>query len=218
MKYEFENKKPEAFTASWEEQYEVFNWAEFLIGVPMPIFLITTYKENGLPNACLHSWSCFSGDGEGHFCIMSGIPLKYGHTIDNIVRDKEFCINFPNKEIWESCYKTIENNIYEIDEITENGLTVEKAISINAPKIKECFLNLECTLEWIKPLYEGSRYGVLCGRIKHIAMDEEYFDENKKGRYGESGYILNIHSPMNPITGEALESELGFVKYNRRQI
>ncbi|WP_352420445.1 flavin reductase [Proteiniborus sp.] len=216
MKYELENKKPETFATTWEGQYEVFNWAEYLIGVPMPIFLITTYKENGLPNACLHSWSSFSGEGGergGYFCIMGGIQMEYGHTIKNITRDKEFCINFPNKEIWDKCYKTIENNKFELDEIVESGLTVEKAFSINAPRIKECFLNLECTLEWIKPLYEGSKCCIICGRVKHIAMDDEYFDENKKGRFGESGFIMNIHSPKNPLTGESLDDKLGFVKY-----
>lgn len=213
MKYEFENKKPEKFDTTWEEQYEVFNWAEYLIGVPMPVFLITTYKENGLSNACLHSWSSFTGEGKGHFCIMGGIPMEYGHTIKDIMRNKEFCINFPNREIWEKSYKTIENNKLEIDEIVESGLTVERAVSINAPRIKECFLNLECTLEWIKPLCEGSRTCVVCGRVKHIAMDDEYFDENKKGRFGESGFIINIHSLKNPITGESLEDKLGYIRY-----
>jgi flavin reductase (DIM6/NTAB) family NADH-FMN oxidoreductase RutF len=213
MKHEFENKKPEKFLTTWDGQYEVFNWAEFLIGYPMPVFLITTYKENSLPNACLHSWSSFTGDGGGQFCIMGGIPIEYGHTIKDIMRNKEFCINFPNKDIWKNCKLTIENNKYEIDEITENGLTVESAVTVNAPRIKECFLNLECTLEWVKPLYEGSRYCIVCGRIKHIAMDDEYFDQNKKGLYGENGYIINIHSPKNPLTGESLEYKLAYVKY-----
>lgn len=213
MKHEFENKKPEAFATTWEGQYEIFNWAEYLLGIPMPIFLITTYKENGLPNACLHSWSSFSGEEGGHFCIMGGIPIEYGHTIKDITRNKEFCINFPNREIWDKCYKTIENNEFELNEIVESELTAEEAVSINAPRIKECFLNLECTLEWIKPLYEGSKCCIICGRIKHIAMDDEHFDENKKGRYGESGFIMNIHSPKNPLTGESLDDKLGFVEY-----
>lgn len=213
MKYEFENKKPEKFETTWEEQYEVFNWAEFLIGYPMPVFLITTYKENGLPNACFHSWSTFTGDGGGHFCIMGGIPIEYGHVIKDIMRDKEFCINFPNRDIWEHCYRTIENNQDEMDEITESGLTVETAVAINAPRVKECFLNLECILEWVKPLYEGSRYCVVCGRVKHIAMDDEYFDQHKKGLYGKDGYIINIHSPKNPLTGETLENRPGYVEY-----
>lgn len=213
MKHEFENKKPEKFETSWEGQYEVFNWAEFLIGMPTPLFLITTYKENNLPNACLHSWSCFSGDGGGHFIVMGGIPMEYGHTINDITRNKEFCINFPNKDILKNCQMTIENNKYELDEIRSSGLSVEGAVAVNAPRIKECFLNLECTLEWVKPLYEGSRYCIVCGRIKHIAMDDEYFDQHKKGLYGENGFIMNIHSPKNPLTGESLEDKIGYVKY-----
>lgn len=35
----------------------------------------------------------------------------------------------------------------------------------------------------------------------------------KKGRYGEGGYLINIHSPTNPITGESLSSKIGFVEY-----
>jgi len=37
----------------------------------------------------------------------------------------------------------LENNQFETDEITASGLTVEKAIKVNAPRIKECFLNIE---------------------------------------------------------------------------
>jgi flavin reductase (DIM6/NTAB) family NADH-FMN oxidoreductase RutF len=144
---------------------------------------------------------------------MGGIPIEYGHVIKDIMRTKEFCINFPNKALWDSCSKTIEKYKYEIDEITENGLTVEQAVTVAAPRIKECFLNLECTLEWVRPLYEGSRYCVVCGRMKHIAMDDEYFDQNKKGLYGESGYAINIHSPKNPLTGESLDFKLGHIKY-----
>ena len=34
------------------------------------------------------------------------------------------------------------------DEITAAGLTAVPASKVNAPLIKECFLNLECELEW----------------------------------------------------------------------
>ncbi|WP_159437158.1 hypothetical protein [Halanaerobium kushneri] len=46
----------------------------------------------------------------------------------------------------------------------------------------------------------------------HIAMDENYYDENKKGRYGDTGYIYNIHSPRNPDNGEIFNTSLGILK------
>ena len=29
-----------------------FSWKEFVVTVPSPLFLVTTYKANGQPNAC----------------------------------------------------------------------------------------------------------------------------------------------------------------------
>jgi hypothetical protein len=43
-------------------------------------------------------------------------------------------------------------------------------------------------------------------------MDSDYFDENKKGRYGKTGYIYNIHSPRNPETGEVFGTCLGVLE------
>lgn len=212
MKHEYEyNHMPERFKAEWDGQFQIFNWAEFLMGVPSPLYLLTTYKDNGLPNACLNAWSTFTGEGGGQFCVMTGIPRKQGHTIKNIEDEGEFCVNFPNKDIWNKCYKTIENNGYDIDEITSNGLNVEKAKTVNAPRIKECFMSLECKVEWIKPLFDGSDSCIVCGRIMNVVMDEEYFNESKKGRYGESGYLFNIHSPMNPLSGENYGDMVGVI-------
>ena len=30
-----------------------FNWMEFVISVPSPLYIMTSYKSNGQPNACL---------------------------------------------------------------------------------------------------------------------------------------------------------------------
>lgn len=38
----------------------------------------------------------------------------------------------------------------------------------------------------------------MCVKIVNIVMDEEYYNEQKKGRYGDMGYLYNIHSPVNP--------------------
>ena len=34
-----------------------FNWKEFVMGIPTPMFLVTTYKSNGQPNATMQSWA-----------------------------------------------------------------------------------------------------------------------------------------------------------------
>lgn len=40
-------------------------------------------------------------------------------------------------------------------------------------------------------------------------MDERLFDEDQQGRYGNNGYLYNIHSPQNPETGKEYETYVG---------
>lgn len=55
----------------------------------------------------------------------------------------------------------------------QQGLTVEKAASVNAPNIKECFLNIECELLWEREHFEGSRDVVVALKTTHICMDSD---------------------------------------------
>ena len=57
------------------------------------MFAITTWKENGKPNVCFHSWSCFHGDKTAFFAVMGNL-YQHTHTYANIKREKCFCINF----------------------------------------------------------------------------------------------------------------------------
>lgn len=77
--------------------------------------------------------------------------------------------------------ETIRNNNYDYDEITMSGFAVETAKTVKAPRIKECFLNLECGLLWEKEHFEGSRDTTVCLRVKRTAMNGDYCDEEKRG-------------------------------------
>jgi len=207
MKHEF-SQQPETFKEEWPGELTAFSWMDFLTAIPSPIFLITTYKDNGKPNACLQSWSTFVGDAGVFICIIGSVA-KRGHLYKSLMQTKECVINFPSSDIYEKCNATIKNNGYNDDEITQSGLTAELAKSVNAPRITECFLNLECDYLWEKEHFEGSREVTVCLRVKHIAMDNKYYDEDKKGRYSKTGYIYNIHSPRNPETGKVYGTCLG---------
>ena len=47
-----------------------FNWMEFVISVPSPLYIMTSYKSNGQPNACMQSWTTFTGGKSGYFAIF----------------------------------------------------------------------------------------------------------------------------------------------------
>jgi len=209
MKYEL-NAKPDCFKETWPGQYEVFSWMEFVTAVPQAISLITTWKERRIPNACLQAWTTYAGDGGGYYVIFS--IMNNNHTYKNILRDKEFAVNFPSSgEFWK-CSTTVQNNADETDEITSAGLTIEQSKVVDAPRIKECFLNLECRLGWERPLHDGSLWHVFAGEVVHVAADSEYMKANSNGRYGDKGYIFNIHSPIDPTTGEQEVGRVGKIE------
>ena len=209
MKLEMDVTKPGTLIEQWPGQYSLFSWMEYVTAIPQPIFLITTLKENGKPNVCLHAWSTFTGEGDNFFCIIS--ILKHQHTYHNIIRNGEFCINFPDSTMLDKCFDTIKNNAGEDDEISKSGFTIEAAGEISAPRIKECFLAMECSLEWEKPVYENSTWVLLCGRVKHLAMEEDRLKAGIEGRYGPKGYFYNIHAPKNPVDGSEIKDSIGII-------
>jgi flavin reductase (DIM6/NTAB) family NADH-FMN oxidoreductase RutF len=177
-----------------------FSWIDFVTAIPSPLLVATNYKANGKPNACLQSWACFNGK----HAILSSVNIN-GHLYKAIHETGVTVLNFPSADIYDKCAATIENNDYDVDEITLSGLTAEPAKLVNAPRISECFMSLECRFLWEKPIFEGDFHVLMCLEIVNVAVDEEHLEESGKGRYGETGFIFNLHHPINPenFTGKA---------------
>lgn len=176
-----------------------FSWMDFVTAIPSPLFVVTSYKSNGKPNACMQSWACFNGNPQGFYAILSSVN-KSGHLYQTIKEKGEAVLNFPSADVYDKCYATIANNGFENDEITLSGLTPEPATKVNAPRIKECFLNLECRYLWEREIKEGDDHVVMCLEVVNVIVAEEHLDEMAQGRYGDKGYLYNVHYPINPET------------------
>lgn len=200
MKKEFFSK-PDGIIEHWPGELSSFSWQDFVTAIPSPLFVVTSWKSNGKENACLQSWSSFVGSSGEFICIIASVT-KGGHMHQSLKETGCCVLNFPSKDIIDKCKKTIDNNEFDVDEITVSGLTSEKAISVNAPRIVECFLNIECELLWEREHFKNSRHTVVALKAVHLCMDSERYDENKLGRYGKTGFMYNINSPRNPDTGE----------------
>jgi flavin reductase (DIM6/NTAB) family NADH-FMN oxidoreductase RutF len=207
MKLEILTPKPDYFQEEWPGHYDIFHWFEFVCGIPHLLFMISTYKNNGKPNLCFHSWSSFSGDGGGFFAIMPGILCR-SHTYENILRTKEFCINFLSPDYLERCQKTISENSYEADEFAVGGFTLEASKTIKSPRIKESFLSLECTLELEKDLSQKGIAALIIGKVNALALDET-FAKSPANKYSREGFTFNIHQPKNPLNAEGKLSGIG---------
>jgi len=202
MKKEFASK-PEKVKQQWEGEFDGHSsWHEVVTQLPQPVFLVTGWKSNGKENACYQSRSAFVGSGGEFICILSWVP-KGGHMYNSLKETGCCVLNFPTRDIADKCWKTIENNDFETNEITASGLTAEKATKVNAPRVKECFLNIECEYLWEQQLSpHNSDVAVVAVKAVNICMDSNYYDQSKIGRYGKDGYLYLANSPHNPDTGE----------------
>ncbi len=186
MKIEIGGEKPENFIDRWPGEFEVFSHFEMALGIPHALFLITTLKENGQPNVCFQGWSSFYGDCGGYY-VMTPLLVK-SHTYRNILRDKEFCVNFIHAGYYGPCYDTIFKNKYEADEFEIGGFTREPASNIAVPRIKEAFMSLECRLKSENDLSGLGIQSLVIGDVLSAAVEEEYINGAEK-KYGPEGFM-----------------------------
>ena len=125
MKIEIEKDFPQYFKPSYPEEFELFSHFEVSAGIPTVLFAITTWKENGKPNVCFHSWSCFHGDKTAFFAVMGNL-YQHTHTYANIKREKCFCINFLPISYYDKLVDTIKHNDMETDEFAVGHFTLCK--------------------------------------------------------------------------------------------
>ena len=136
MKIEIGKEFPKYFKPAYPEEFELFSHFEVTAGIPTVLFAITTWKENGQPNVCFHSWSCFHGDKTAFFAVMGNL-YQHTHTYANIQRDKCFCINFLPISYYDKLVETIHHNELEDDEFAVGNFTLSNARTISLHHAKK---------------------------------------------------------------------------------
>ncbi len=205
MKIEIVDSRPANFVERWPGEFEVFSHYEMALGIPHSLFLITTVKENGKPNACFQSWSSFCGDGGGYFAITP--LLVKTHTYRNILRTGEFCVNFVGVRHFDACYQTVWNNREDADEIAAGGFSSEPGRCIGVPRIREAFLSLECVLDSQTDLSKKGLSALVIGKVVRAAMDEDYVNGSER-KYGPDGFMYYGNALENFAGGNAGERKV----------
>lgn len=206
MKLQVGTERPGHFQPGYPEQWDIVSHLECAAGIPQALFAITTRKENGRPNVCFHSWSCFHGDKTAFFAVLGGL-FQHTHTYANILREGVFCLNFLPLSAYEGLCKTILYNQEDLDEIQAGGFTLEPAATLDVPCIRESFLQLECTLEEAKDLSGAGITAMVTGRVRQVRLEEAYARELDR-RYGPAGFMLLASAPQNLQTGQASPSRI----------
>ena len=213
MKIEISKDFPDYFKSSYPEEFELFSHFEVTAGIPTVLFAITTWKENGKPNVCFHSWSCFHGDKTAFFAVMGNL-YQHTHTYTNIKREKCFCINFLPISYYGQLVDTIKENDLETDEFEVGKFNLSKAHTIHAPMINEAFMNIECTLKSVEDLSGAGMTTMIIGQVQHISVDRDYAQGYEK-RYGKDGFMMLVPAPQNLVTGKSNQSAIATINIEK---
>ena len=144
------------------------NFGSRPIAYPMPVYIIGTYDENGIPNAMNAAW----GGIYEHNQIM--VCLSHGHkTTKNIKESKAFTVSIADaKHVVEADYVGVVSGNNEPDKMIKAGFTTSKAEFVNAPVINELPMTVECEL------LKFNEDGICIGKIINVSADEDVLGDD----------------------------------------
>ena len=137
---------------------------------PMPVLIVGTYDENGIPDAMNAAW------GGIYDTNMVMVCLDDSHkTTENIKKTRAFTVSFATVNTVVPCdYVGIVSANDEPDKFTKAGFHAIKSEFVNAPVIEELPMTVECEL------LKFNEDGICIGRIVNVSADESILDENGK--------------------------------------
>ncbi len=138
---------------------------------PMPVLIIGTYGENGVPNAMNAAWGGISEEDEISICISADHK-----TTANLLARGAFTVSIPAVENTVAAdYVGVVSGNKVPDKVERAGLHAEPSPLVDAPLFAELKLALECKLRSYDP--ETCH---LVGEIVNVSADEEILGEDGK--------------------------------------
>ncbi|MHA1203571.1 MAG: flavin reductase family protein [Candidatus Heimdallarchaeaceae archaeon] len=118
-------------------------------------------------------------------------PTRYSYNI--IKESGEFVINVPTSEMIEKVKFCGTKSGKDVDKWMECNFTREKPSKVNTPLIKECPVNIECT---VKKIIELGSHHLFIAEIVAVHMDENW----RKSKYeGMLTYSLGQYGKTVPL-------------------
>ena len=130
------------------------------------------------PNALTIAWSSpLSVDPP----LLGVLITEKRFSYEIIKRNKEFVINIPNiNQVQESYYIGQISGRDEPEKLKKAGFSIEPSDRVDAPRIRECQINIECKLVEILGLPGIGKKGdhdLFIGQVVNIVIDPDIIDD-----------------------------------------
>ena len=135
---------------------------------PMPVLIVGSYDENGVPNAMNAAWGGIYDTNQVMVCLADDHK-----TTDNIKKTGAFTVSFATASTVVPCdYVGIVSANDVPDKFERAGFHSTKSEFVNAPVIEELKMTVECKL------LKFNEDGICIGEIVNVSADESILDEN----------------------------------------
>ena len=137
---------------------------------PMPVLIIGTYDENGIPDAMNAAWGGISEENEISICVSDDHK-----TAKNVVVSGAFTVSVADvNNLVPADFVGLVSGNNEPDKIKKAGWTAIKSDFVNAPVFQELPMTLECRLR----SYDEATCR-LVGEIVNVGADENILTDGK---------------------------------------
>ena len=135
---------------------------------PMPVLIVGSYDENGVPNAMNAAWGGIYDTNQVMVCLADDHK-----TTENIKKSGAFTVSFATANTVIPCdYVGIVSANDVPDKLRKAGFHATKSELVNAPIIDELPMTLECKL------LKFNEDGICIGDIVNVSADESILDKN----------------------------------------
>ena len=143
------------------KNFGVKNWL-----YPMPVFIVGSYDENGVPNAMNAAWGGIYDTNLVMVCLADDHK-----TTENIKKSGAFTLSFATSATVASCdYVGIVSANDVPDKFSRAGFHATRSEQVNAPIIDELPMTVECKL------LKFNEDGICIGEIVNVSAEESILD------------------------------------------
>ena len=152
---------------------------------PMPVLIIATYDENGVPDAMNAAWGIITDMNE------ISISMSEHKTTENLAKTGAFTVSIGTEDTVVACdYVGVESAKKVPDKFSKSGFHAAKSDFVNAPLIDELPMALECKVKSFEDgiLVGDTLQGILKAETDQKLGYSKYDYQNKVTDDSRNGY------------------------------
>ena len=138
---------------------------------PLPVLIVGTYDENGVPDAMNAAWGTVCDTAQVSICLSATHK-----TVKNLLKTKAFTVAIADaKNVVAADYVGVVSANNQPDKLAKTGWHITKSAFVNAPIIEEFPLVLECKL-----VSYDTDTEICIGEVVNVSADEGILNEKGK--------------------------------------